>query len=76
MRLPTEIEWEYSCRAGSATRYFFGDDSEAAAEQLWCRESSASRVRRLDQKPANDFGLYGMLGGVWDGPARSIGPIR
>ncbi len=64
MRLPTEVEWEYACRAGARARTCFGD--EPADDFLWHAGNSDGRVGRLDAKNANDFGLYGMLGGVWE----------
>ncbi len=64
MRLPSEVEWEYACRAGTTGRTFFGD--APAGDYLWHAGNSGGRLGRLDAKKANDFGLYGMLGGVWE----------
>lgn len=64
-RLPTEIEWEYACRAGCESRYFFAED-QTAERYIWSLENSAGRVPELEAKKPNAFGLYGMLGGVWD----------
>ncbi len=64
MRLPTEVEWEYACRAGSVGETFFGDGS--ADDFLWHAGNSDRHIGRLDSKKANEFGLYGMLGGVWE----------
>ena len=66
MRLPTEVEWEYACRAGSTGKAFYGDDPAAADAFVWHRGNSPNRLPKLDAKKANDFGLYGMLGGVWE----------
>ena len=66
MRLPSALEWEYACRAGAATRYYRGNEPEAAAEAQWDAENSGGVMQPLDEKRSNDFGLYGMLGGVWE----------
>jgi len=65
IRLPTEIEWEHACRAGAEGRYFF-DDPEEADDYLWDADNSDGQMRRLDDKKANEHGLFGMLGGVWE----------
>lgn len=66
MRLPTEAEWEHACRAGSEHRFFFGEDPREADLYLWDAANSQGRLRPMDQKKANGFGLFGMLGGVWE----------
>ncbi len=73
MRLPTEIEWEYACRGGGSGRWFFDDPAEADL-YLWDRDPDDGRVPVLDEKKANGFGLYGMLGGVWEWTASSFRP--
>ncbi len=63
MRLPTEVEWEYACQG--VTEETAGDEWDAG-ETMWHAGNSSGRVGRLDAKKANGFGLYGMLGGVWE----------
>jgi formylglycine-generating enzyme required for sulfatase activity len=74
MRLPTEVEWEHACRAGATGRYFTGDDPAEVEGYLWDADNSGGRLHPLDDKRANDFGLYGTLGGVWEWTASPYRP--
>jgi len=73
IRLPTEIEWEYACRAGASGRWFFGDEEAAAGAYVWHRANSGEAVPPLEAKKANGFGLHAMLGGVWEWTASTEG---
>jgi formylglycine-generating enzyme required for sulfatase activity len=63
-RLPTEAEWEYACRAGSNTAYYFGNDPKDLDKYAWNKNNSNEKFQKSGQKLPNAFGLYDMLGNV------------
>ena len=63
-RLPTEAEWEYACRAGTTTKWSFGDDEEKLEDYAWYRKNSDSSTHEVGKKNKNDFDLYDMHGNV------------
>ncbi len=69
VRLPTEAEWEHACRAGSKTKWFFGDDPTRSVDFDWLNGKDFAKVPYVPTRPAgqkrpNPWGLCDMYGNV------------
>ena len=74
--LPSEAQWEYACRAGSTTEFYFGNDEAQLGEYAWFQGNmnwpgqpgfrGKAFYHNVGQKKPNGWGLYDMHGGVWE----------
>jgi len=65
-RLPTDAEWEYACRAGTTTEFYWGNDTTTTGDYTWYWSNSDSVTHNVATKIPNVTGLYDMAGNVWE----------
>ena len=63
-RLPTEAEWEYACRVGTTTEFYFGDSISRLKDYAWYKDNSNGETHPVGLKKPNGWGLHDMYGNV------------
>jgi formylglycine-generating enzyme required for sulfatase activity len=66
VRLPSEAEWEYACRAGTLTQFHFGDSPAELPTYAWFENNSGGHTAPVRLKEPNAWGLFDIIGNVWE----------
>jgi formylglycine-generating enzyme required for sulfatase activity len=64
VEIPYESEWIYACKAGTETKFYWGDEFDY--DYVWCRENAVTGTKPVAKKPPNPYGLYDMVGNAWE----------
>ncbi|MCP4847933.1 MAG: SUMF1/EgtB/PvdO family nonheme iron enzyme [Verrucomicrobiaceae bacterium] len=73
-RLPTEAEWEYACRAGTTTKYSFGDNAKELHSYAWFIDNADFTYQKIGTKKPNPWGIHDMHGNVAEWTLDIISP--
>ena len=65
-QLPSESQWEYTCRAGNQGKWCFGDDKSKLKDYAWYDDNANNQTHPVGEKKPNSWGLYDMHGNVWE----------
>ncbi len=66
LALPSEAQWEWACRAGTTTRYYYGDDESKFGQYGWAIPNGGGFTHPVAQKKPNAWGIHDMHGNVWE----------
>ncbi len=64
--LPTEAQWEFACRAGTTSEYFWGDSAERSGEFGWFDMNANGKTHEVGVLQPNPWGLYDIVGNLWE----------
>jgi len=73
--LPSEAQWEYACRAGSTGMFYNGDTEADLARAAWYKGNSKGTTHPVGEREPNAWGLYDMLGNLWQWCSDWYGPL-
>ena len=66
VQLPTENQWEYACRAGTRSTYYFGHKAGQLHKFAWYAKNSADQAHQIGRRAPNQCGLFDMYGNLWE----------
>ena len=64
--IPTSAQWEFACRAGTGTIFYYGTETNLLSNYAWCSYNAGGVHHRVGEKLPNGFGLYDLYGNGWE----------